>query len=345
MSISPDFTASQLKSHADCESAEDDGIINPLHLIEINSRILSYFPLDSRQMAACAQVCQSWYEASSEIYVALLQLEEIESISYAEIQNWQQIMLNRYGKDLSLIDLVKKCKNLKKLDLSNSDIQDSTVEKLCRITEGSLQELILNNCQLLNQLNFEGLRFLKKLSIRGCKKIVDLKLTGLKSLEEMDLSNSSELKKIQLRKLPVLKKFFAESCFDLKKLDFKDLHSLKIMDLTRCILIKDIKFQDLPSLETLRLGDCISFNQLFLSLPSLKYLDLSYCTGLTEVDLSALKALEELVLNSCVGLKEINLDNLTLLRKISVHQNESALLPALRYWSDILYTEPAISSS
>lgn len=160
---------------------------HPLKIAEVREEIFHNF--DRREIAVAARVCQSWYETSKSFHIVLNQLKEIESLTFDEILNWLQIIQHRNHKNLSVLELIQRCPNLRKLDLSYSTVNDADVANLAEIKLPHLKELDLQACSSLVNPNFDDFPTLKRLNLKGCDHLVQPRLVALQSLTYLNVKS------------------------------------------------------------------------------------------------------------------------------------------------------------
>ncbi len=155
---------------------------DPFEISELRSEIFSYFPVGSKEWINCTLVSKNWREAITDSALLKQQLQSIPSLTYKEIQNWQLISKNCYKKDLSIAEIIKECTNLKKLDLSNSSIDDHAFIDIISSVNDGLKEFHLKDCRELTCANFNRLTSLEKIDVRRCPELITIRLNQLSSL-------------------------------------------------------------------------------------------------------------------------------------------------------------------
>lgn len=179
----------QLKrSHSDLD-IQDVGntkhqklVNNPFEISELCSEIFSYIPARSKEWTNCTLVCQSWRKAITDSALLKQQLQQILSLTYKDIQNWQIICKNFYKRDLSMAEIIKECTNLKKLDLSHSSIEDAVFEDIISSVNDGLEEFHLKHCRQLTFANLNRLTSLQKIDVRRCPELITIRMNKLPSL-------------------------------------------------------------------------------------------------------------------------------------------------------------------
>lgn len=263
-------------------------------------------------MAAVAKVCTEWKAVSSDQYIASLQLESYRSLNYHEIQNWQQLFKNRYGRDIKISEVIKKCPNLKSLDLSGAPINDNDLLDISNAQLIHLEELTLSGCNFLIDPDFNGFSRLKILILSSCSKLIDPKFHNLRFLRKLDLSE----------------------CYNLQASGFERLKSLEELDVTRCAPLKNLIIKDLKFLRKLSMRNCISCKHLnFHGLTSLTELDVGHC-ALESLDLRWSPLLKIFKIDNCCNLKDLNLDGLNSIETICLNSKDLMNHPSLRRFYD-----------
>ncbi|HSW87448.1 MAG TPA: F-box protein [Rhabdochlamydiaceae bacterium] len=172
-------------------------IDNSLHYQTINQQTVVFpaevretifYYLDVKGVSVASQVCKSWYGTSKSFYIVLNQLKEIESLTFNEILNWLQIIQHRCHKNLSVLDLIQKCPNLKNLDLSYSTVNDEDIANLPH-----LKELELCGCTALVDPDFNHFPTLEHLNLKGCDHLTKPKLNQLPCLNYLNVESCSNL--------------------------------------------------------------------------------------------------------------------------------------------------------
>lgn len=165
---------------------------HPLEIAEVREEIFHNF--DRREIAVAAQVCQSWYETSKSFHIVLNQLKEIESLTFDEILNWLQIIQHRNHKNLSVLTLIQRCPNLRKLDLSYSTVNDEDIANLAEIKLPHLKELDLCGCTALVDPDFNRFLTLEHLNLKGCDHLTKPKLGQLPYLTYLNVKSCNNLR-------------------------------------------------------------------------------------------------------------------------------------------------------
>ncbi|HSW87493.1 MAG TPA: hypothetical protein VLG49_08360 [Rhabdochlamydiaceae bacterium] len=278
---------------------------------ELMCHVFSNFALDSREMDSVARVCTEWKAVSSDQYIAALQLASYDSLNYKQIQNWQQLFKNRYGRDINISEVIKKCPNLKSLDLSGAPINDKDLLDISN-AQLHLEELTLSKCMFLIEPDFNGFSRLKILVLSSCSKLIDPKFHNLRFLKKLDLSD----------------------CYNLAATGFERLKSLEELDLTRCAYLKNLVVKDLKFLRKLSMRNCISCKHLnFYGLTSLTELDAGHC-ALESLDLRWSPFLKIFKIDNCCNLKDLNLDGLNSIETICLNSRDLMNHSSLRRFYD-----------
>lgn len=302
------------------EANEEEYSIPEKFSDELKCQVFSYFALDSKEMASVALVCKEWNAVSSDQYIASLQLESCESLSYEQIQNWQQLFKNRYGRDIKISEVIKKCPNLKSLDLSGAPINDNDLLDISNAQLIHLEELTLSRCIVLINPDFNGFSRLKILVLSSCSKLIDPKFHSLRFLKKLDLSH----------------------CYTLQASGFERLKSLEELDITRCASLKDLIIKDLKFLRKLSMRNCISCRHLnFRGLTSLTELDVGLC-ALESLDLRWSPFLKIFKIDNCCNLKDLNLDGLNSIETICLNSKDLMNHSSLRRFYDNISFIPQI---
>jgi hypothetical protein len=221
------------------------------------------------------------------LYIPLnkrLELAKLAGCSLKKL-NLQRTEVN----DEQLEEIFKVCPNIKKLNLSDTNVSNATISKL----PTGLISLQLKNCNELTAIDHLPL--------------------GLKSLNLS--SNYPNLKDLGLDRLPEgFLSINLSYCSDLTDADIKKLpKGLQILNLTSCYKLTDAAIENLPpSLLSLNLHQCPISEAALAKLPQkLQSLNLSHRSILSDATIKTLpQSLLSLDLTGCESLTEAAIDHL-----------------------------------
>ncbi|CAH8256634.1 unnamed protein product [Arabidopsis lyrata] len=234
----------------------------------------------------------------------------------------------RYSKLEKLWDGIKLLRNLKCMDLANSE----NLKELPNLSMAtSLEELNLEGCSSLVELpsSVGNLTNLQKLSLEGCSRLVSLpQLPDSPMKQEISSSRHQLLDWWSYPLLRNLKRMDLAYSENLKELpNFSMATSLEHLDLRGCLSLEELpsSIGDLTNLWKLDLRGCLSLVEVPSSIGDLTNvweLYLSECLSLVELPSSIgnLTNLHALVLKGCSSLVELpsSIGNLTNLHKLSL---------------------------
>ncbi|KAL8199358.1 hypothetical protein R6Q57_012926 [Mikania cordata] len=235
----------------------------------------------------------------------------------------QALILNVKSKKYTLPHFIKKCKELKVLNITNYEIYPTELLELplisslsnltrMRLEHVSLSPSIQSICKIKN---------LQKLSLIMCE-------IG-NSLESCTADADPHM-------LPNLIELEIESCYDLKVLPAGLCCSLNLqkLSITNCHELETLpeRLGSLPNLEILRLYSCTKLAELpesIVNLHRLVFLDISDCLSINSLpdQFGELTGLRVLKMSNCHGLEElpVSVTNLTLLEDVICDEATSYL--------------------
>jgi len=283
---------------------------------------------------------------------AIVNLPELEILDF----NYENFRYIKYSPDLNYISLedglLKLSKNLKKLTLSQVDLNNENMKELSALT--NLEELKLNYCLFDKDgfTSFENHENLLKLSIintKGYGKIIPNHIEKIKSLKELYIQKGyCEGNKYDFNGLENLESLYfdiSEKC-DLDLSKNKKLIDLSIIgpnDIIFGIGINDPISLELPnSLKKLKLSD-LTFSsnnyKAIASLPDLEELTMIYYGDSENFDIKSLEChdkLKRLTISSHISSSEILKDNLDFLNNLvnltylDLYENSIDEIPQLK---------------
>lgn len=139
----------------------------PPETLEILCRIFSNFALNSKEMVSVSRVCKTWYLASQNLFIPFSQLKKTSSLNHYEIEQWKKHIQFRNQQLLDPLEIIRKSRHLKKLDLSKTFIKDKQIDILVSIPFSSLDKIFFHRCPILERPNFSGIRA-REISIQKC---------------------------------------------------------------------------------------------------------------------------------------------------------------------------------
>lgn len=272
----------------------------PPETLEILCRIFSNFALNSKEMVSVSRVCKAWYIASQNLFIPFSQLKKVSFLNHYEIEQWKKQIRLRNQQLLESLEIIRKSRHLKKLDLSKTFVKDKQIDILVSIPFSSLEKIFFHHCPILERPNFSGIRA-RELSIQQCPFLKEMTFQNVPTeLQKIVVKRCKKLSKIIINGMPSLLSVKISHCKKVENIRIHNLDSMDEIAIAGCIQLKTIRLRNLPSLQKLKANKCDHLTRVILKkTPSIKEIKIYYCKKLAPFNLSEVHALGCLILKQC----------------------------------------------